>query len=73
MDIPVYVVEKKYSHGMLYVRFSNGRVKSYDAIALGCEWLKMSNDAFYRLHGFSFNPHEFGLYEICRRKVYGNN
>ena len=35
------------------------------------QWFKMSNDAFYKMYGFNFNPHEYsGLYEIARRKVY---
>lgn len=36
-------------------------------------WFKMSNDAFYDLYGFNFNPHEYPmLYEIAREEVYGN-
>lgn len=35
-------------------------------------WFKMSNDAFYSLYGFNFNPHEYPyLYEIARKEVYG--
>ena len=35
-------------------------------------WFKMSNDAFYKLYGFNFNPHQYPfLYEIARKKVYG--
>lgn len=35
-------------------------------------WFKMSNDAFYNLYGFNFNPHDFpGLYLLARKKVYG--
>ena len=35
-------------------------------------WFKMSNDAFYELFGFNFNPHEYPyLYEIAREEVYG--
>lgn len=35
-------------------------------------WFKMSNDAFYSLYGFNFNPHEYPmLYEIAREEVYG--
>lgn len=35
------------------------------------QWFKMSNDAFYKIYGFNFNPHEYsGLYEIARNKVY---
>lgn len=35
-------------------------------------WFKMSNDAFYELYGFNFNPHDYPmLYEIAREEVYG--
>lgn len=35
-------------------------------------WFKMSNDAFYELYGFNFNPHDYPyLYEIARDEVYG--
>lgn len=35
-------------------------------------WFKMSNDAFYELYGFNFNPHKYPyLYEIARQEVYG--
>lgn len=36
-------------------------------------WFSMSNDAFFRLYGFNFNPHSYpGLYEIARKRVYPN-
>ena len=36
-------------------------------------WFSMSNDAFYDLYGFNFNPHDYpGLYEAARRRVYPN-
>lgn len=35
-------------------------------------WFRMSNDGFYSLYGFNFNPYEYdGLYEIAREVVYG--
>lgn len=35
-------------------------------------WFKLSNDEFFRIYGFNFNPHEYvGLYEIARKKVFG--
>lgn len=69
--LPVYVKEKKYTHGKLYVHFSDGQVKCYNAIELGCIWLKLSNDDFYKLYGFDFNPHEYGIYNACKRRLYG--
>ena len=55
----------------LLVKFSDDTYKSYDAIKMGCEWFKMSNDAFYEYYGFNFNPHQFGLFERCRKIVHG--
>lgn len=35
-------------------------------------WFETSNDAFYELYGFNFNPHRYPmLYEVARKKVYG--
>lgn len=35
------------------------------------EWFKMSNDNFYKLYGFNFNPHDYpGLYEEARKQIY---
>ena len=35
-------------------------------------WFRLTNDDFYMLYGFNFNPHEYpGLYEIARDKYYG--
>lgn len=34
-------------------------------------WFSMSNDAFFELYGFNFNPHDYpGLYEAARARVY---
>lgn len=55
----------------LYVRYSNGIVRTYDAVKLGCEWFQMSNDAFFDTYGFNFVPRG-RLYDYCRKKVYGN-
>ena len=36
------------------------------------EWFKMSNDCFFDLYGFNFNPHKYPLlYEQARERVYG--
>lgn len=36
-------------------------------------WFTMSNDDFYSIYGFNFNPHEYpGLYVAARKKVYPN-
>lgn len=38
------------------------------------EWFRMSNDDFYDLYGFNFNPHNYpNLYEQARERVYGSN
>ena len=67
----VYEVGQVVVGNTLIVKFSNGTIKHYDAIQLGCEWFKMSNDTFYSMYGFNFNPHEWGLYEKCRKLVHG--
>lgn len=67
-------VKQQYAFGMLIVSFSDGSQKMYDAFKLGCKWLKMSNDTFYSIYGFSFNPHNIpGLYERCMKEVYQND
>ena len=34
-------------------------------------WFSMSNDAFFDLYKFNFNPHEYpGLYEEARRRYW---
>ena len=36
------------------------------------EWFRMSNDTFYELYGFNFNPHNYpNLYEEARTRFYG--
>ena len=71
MNQPVYALGQMRIGDTLLVRFSNGITKQYDVIKLGCEWFKMSNDDFYSIYGFNFNPHKCGLYEYCRKLVYG--
>lgn len=35
-------------------------------------WFKMSNDAFFAIYGFNFNPHKYpNLYNIVRKELYG--
>lgn len=35
------------------------------------EWFKMSNDVFFSLYGFNFNPHNYpGLYDEARKRVF---
>ena len=36
------------------------------------EWFNMSNDTFFDIYGFNFNPHNYPLlYEEARERVYG--
>ena len=70
-EMPKHVVSQKYACGMVIVTYSDASVKNYDAVKLGCDWFKMSNDMFFDLYGFNFNPHNVpGLYEKCRKIVY---
>ncbi|MDO5549418.1 MAG: hypothetical protein Q4F79_13160 [Eubacteriales bacterium] len=51
-----------------------GTSASYDdsKLKMAVDWIQMSNDDFYRLYGFNFNPHNYpGLYEAARTVVYG--
>ena len=43
-----YVVSQRVLGRTLFVKYSNGFVKTYDAIELGCKWFKMSNDDRHR-------------------------
>ena len=48
----------------------NGR--KYDKRQLCVDWFRMSNDAFFKVYGFNFNPHEYpGLYDWGRKTLYG--
>lgn len=36
-------------------------------------WFRMSNDTFYDLYGFNFNPFDYpGLFDEARKRVYPN-
>lgn len=46
--------------------------KGHSLLYWAVKWFKMSNDSFFNLYGFNFNPHNYpGLYELTRKKVYG--
>ena len=67
----IYIRELIPIMGSLQVIYSDGSVKGYDMIKLGCEWFRMSNDEFHKKYGFNFNPQIYpGLYERCRELVY---
>lgn len=47
--------------------FLNGKSLMYWAL----EWFSMSNDTFFDLYGFNFNPHNYpGLYEQARERYF---
>lgn len=51
--------------------YSTKRYKGKTLLAWAIKWFCMSNDSFYSLYGFNFNPHDYpGLYEIAQKKVY---
>ena len=53
-------------------RYAVRRYKGKSLIEWALLWFKMSNDAFFQLYGFNFNPHDYPyLYEIARNIVYG--
>ena len=72
MDNIVFATSQQVIGDTLLVTYSNGKIKTFNVIKLGCEWFNMSNDGFYSTYGFNFNPHEWGLYDRCRKLVYGN-
>lgn len=48
----------------------NGKVYSKKKLTL--DWFQMSNDGFFQLYGFNFNPHDYpGLYEWGRKTLFG--
>ena len=66
------VVIEQIIRDKIFLKYENGDIKVYPLIFLGCEWFKMSNDAFFEIYGFNFNPHEIpGLYDKCRQIVFG--
>lgn len=66
------VLKQRVLGDKIFLQYENGDVKAYPLIFLGCEWFKMSNNAFYEKYGFNLNPCEIpGLYDKCRRIVYG--
>lgn len=73
MDNIVFATSQRVIGDTLIVAYSNGQIKTFDAVKLGCEWFNMSNDGFYSTYGFNFNPHKWGLYDRCRKLVYGND
>lgn len=53
-------------------RYSMQTLRGKTLLQWAVLWFKMSNDTFYELYGFNFNPHEYPmLYEIAREEVYG--
>lgn len=48
-------------------RYAVRRYKGKSLIEWAVLWFKMSNDAFFQLYGFNFNPHDYPyLYEIAK-------
>ena len=46
--------------------------KTYDARKLTIDWFTNSNDIFFYMYGFNFNPHDYpGLYEWGRKYLHG--
>ena len=53
-------------------KYEHEKLKGVSLLEWAIRWFKMSNDDFYRLYGFNFNPHDYpGLYLLARKKVYG--
>lgn len=55
-------------------RFDSTSYKGKSLMFWALQWFSMSNDAFFKLYGFNFNPHDYpGLYEAARERKYGKN
>lgn len=66
-----YAVSQNVARNILTVKFSDGSAKYYDALDVAIQWMKMTNDEFFRAYGFNFNPHEWGnLYDMARKALY---
>ena len=53
-------------------RFDSTSYKGKSLMFWALQWFSMSNDAFFKLYGFNFNPHNYpGLYEAARERKYG--
>ena len=51
--------------------YENATYKGHPMVDLAVSWFKMSNDDFFKVYGFNFNPHQYpGLYEKARSIVY---
>ncbi len=68
-----YVMSQRYSGDTVFVTWNDIGETAYNAVRLGCDWLRMSNDEFYDMYGFNFNPHSIpGLVGRCRDIVNKN-
>lgn len=53
-------------------RFDSTSYKGESLMFWALQWFSMSNDAFFKLYGFNFTPHDYpGLYEAARERKYG--
>ncbi len=66
-----FVVEQRVIGNVLMIIYNTGDIKLYDAVELGCEWFRMSNDAFFNKYGFNFVP-KGKLYDVCKYIIYGS-
>jgi hypothetical protein len=70
LTIAEYVNTMKRQYTQIYYSLYTLRGKTL--LEWAVLWFRMSNDEFYSLYGFNFNPHKYdGLYEIAREMVYG--
>lgn len=66
------MIQKDILRMLLKARYSTYMVKGNTLLRWAVLWFKMSNDDFFRIYGFNFNPHDYPmLYEIARDEVYG--
>jgi hypothetical protein len=52
------------------IYYSHKMLRGKSLLEWAVLWFKMSNDVFFEMYGFNFNPHEYeGLYKIARNKL----
>jgi len=67
----IFVKSKKEVGSLLFVKYSNGTTKCFDAVELAVNWLSMSNDAFYDIYGFNYIPSQI-IQSIARTRINTN-
>ena len=56
------------------VNWDKTTLRGVSLMTWALRWFNMSNDAFYRMYGFNFNPHDYpGLYKEAQIRQFGRS